>query len=563
MSQKLVLFLLVLLSVDGFAQKATWDWAKYGNNTKSALFSKVSEDRNGNVYAAGIYSGTIGFQDSNYTAQGSQGLYLVKYDRHGNFLWSNGINGTGSVAANAICADRNGNLYVGGFFTQSIFLGAAVYTSAGSKDIFLAKFDSNGHFLWANVYGAVGDDIIGGMSTDSKSGVVFNGYFSDTTIHFSSSTLRSGGLVIPQTFMVKHDATGRLIWAKQGLSKGGDRGTDLAIDASDNIYAAGNFYTNVYFDSLKLNNISSGNISASVFLTKYDSGGKVIWATTVGGYKEPGGSSRGGLFPSLVAVDNNGYPIIGSEYGGCCVKFDSSTIMPDPSFTNVVGMWFAKFSPTGNRLWAKITAGTSSDYTYDIACDNAGGIYLAGEYYNDRVFDSDTAHFPPSSQVGFMFVAKYLSGGNLAWLQTEGTSSCGAVPFGISADKPDEVVTVGQFYGGTSLSFGPTTCFNSGTIGNGFVAKMSKSGVAVNQPFIEKYGIYPNPASSELRLYTECANQFDRYAISNSVGQIVIDSALTAQSAQVLSVSHLTNGMYYLVLKGKSASLPIMFMVQH
>ena len=45
-----------------------------------------------------------------------------------------------------------------GHFTGSIGFGATTLTSSGGKDVFVAKLDPNGQFLWAKAAGGFGDD---------------------------------------------------------------------------------------------------------------------------------------------------------------------------------------------------------------------------------------------------------------------------------------------------------------------------------------------------------------------------------------------------------------------
>jgi hypothetical protein len=80
--------------------------------------NRVAADASGNVYVTGGFSGTAQFGTTNLTSGGTIDVYLAKYDSAGNFLWAQQAKGTGGYesAGRDICADNKGNVYVAGNF---------------------------------------------------------------------------------------------------------------------------------------------------------------------------------------------------------------------------------------------------------------------------------------------------------------------------------------------------------------------------------------------------------------------------------------------------------------
>jgi len=67
-----------------------------------------------------------------------------------NWLWANAAGGVGSKQGNSTCTDASGNVYVTGTFqSTSVTFGAFTLTSASGGDMFIVKYDALGNVLWA------------------------------------------------------------------------------------------------------------------------------------------------------------------------------------------------------------------------------------------------------------------------------------------------------------------------------------------------------------------------------------------------------------------------------
>lgn len=111
------------------------------------------EDR---VYLAGGFSGTIDFGGGPLsTPMGMSEPFLAAYDTAGQPLWSTHFVNTGSPAGIAGAPSPDGGLYATGAFSGSLDLGAAVVDTGASleRDVWLARFDSQGAPLFAASYG--------------------------------------------------------------------------------------------------------------------------------------------------------------------------------------------------------------------------------------------------------------------------------------------------------------------------------------------------------------------------------------------------------------------------
>ena len=160
-------------------------------------------------------------------------------------------------------------------------------TSNGSEDIFIAKYNANGNYLWAFNIGGTGWDKGYDITIDpvGSGNLYVTGCFWDTTDFDPSANTANltsnGGYDV---FIAKYDANGNYIWAFNVGGPGTDEGLDIAIDPAGNgdVYVTGPFgYTTDFDPSVNTANLTS-NGSYDIFIAKYDSNGNYIWAFNVG-----------------------------------------------------------------------------------------------------------------------------------------------------------------------------------------------------------------------------------------------------------------------------------------
>lgn len=117
---------------DKFRVKATvapassYIWAKGigGPENDFGRSIAVTED-NSYIYITGFYSGTIEFENNKrFTSVRDYDLYVAKYDRDGNFIWAQSAGGFGIDTAVGICVDKIGNAYVVGTVQQTATFGS-------------------------------------------------------------------------------------------------------------------------------------------------------------------------------------------------------------------------------------------------------------------------------------------------------------------------------------------------------------------------------------------------------------------------------------------------------
>ena len=124
------------LFVFKYYDNGTKQWTKQLGTSSTDTANGVATDSSGNVYVAG---GTYGGLDGN-TSAGVNDLFVVKYNSSGTKQWTKQLGTSSRDIAVGVDTDSSGNVYVTGYTGG----GLDGNTSAGARDLFVVKYNSDG-----------------------------------------------------------------------------------------------------------------------------------------------------------------------------------------------------------------------------------------------------------------------------------------------------------------------------------------------------------------------------------------------------------------------------------
>ena len=253
----LIILFIFLLNNQLSAQTYNWAYSTGGNGWDDLKSSHLGND-NGTV-TTGMFSNTINFGSTTFTSKAYQDAFVAKYDDQGNVLWANQIGGNEQDWGYKITTDNNNNVYVTGYFQSTALYftttDSILKNANSSRNVFLAKYNSNGVFQWAKLgSGGNTNAFITGYSVtcDNQNNVIISGQYTKT-VEFSGQALpnQASGANI---YLVKFDATGNIIWTKAGVSSSICSFLDMTCDANDNIFVTGKISTAITFGSTTIPN---------------------------------------------------------------------------------------------------------------------------------------------------------------------------------------------------------------------------------------------------------------------------------------------------------------------
>ncbi len=430
------------------------DWSRSAGGPEGDIGRCISIDANGNCYITGYFSGTTTFGTIQLTSAGSADIFIAKYDVNGNCIWAKSAGGIYVDVGFGISTDANGNCYITGKFRGTATFGTIQLTSTGStdyEDIFIAKYDVNGNCLWAKSAGGAVSDIASGISTDANGNSYVTGSFKGTAT-FGTTQLTSAGS--DDIFIAKYDVYGNCLWANKAGGTEYDGGAAISSDENGNCYVTGIFYGTATFGTTQLTSSGSPNFS-DIFIAKYDFNGNCLWATSAGGTDYDFGFG--------ISIDANGNCYVTGSFIGTAT-FGTTQL----TSVGADDIFIAKYDVNGNCLWAKSVGGTEYDYGYSTSLDANGNCYVTGIFQGAATFGTKQL---TSAGIIDIFITKYDVNGNCLWAKSAGGTD-NDFGYYISADANGNCYVIGAFK--ETAIFGTTNLTSAGDY-DIFVAKYGAS----------------------------------------------------------------------------------------
>lgn len=338
----------------------------------------------GGSVIAGTFNQTLDIEAMSAIAQGVQDMFVAKLDAGGKGVWL--VHGgskspvPGYASAQAIAVDQEGHVFVSGYFSgRAGFRGSTSFpilalVSKGSRDVFLAKYDSDGQLLWVRRAGGAGIDMALGIAVDAAGNPHVTGYIGQGAADFSETTwLHGTAPVYEQTYFVAKyaGANGALMWARQGAQgefAAHSTGAAIAIDPAGNAHVAGHFSRKLALSpNVMLDSAEPGDENVDAFLAKYAPTGELLWARqSVQLDAEQGGTE----VYQAIEVDADSSIYVGG-YIQSAVTLGDLYLSPTTSSDMVL----AKYDAAGKAIWAH---STPSAVPRDLSLDPTGNVLVAG-----------------------------------------------------------------------------------------------------------------------------------------------------------------------------------------
>nr|MBK7066620.1 hypothetical protein [Deltaproteobacteria bacterium] len=162
-------------------------WLQQYGGTGDDAVNALARDPAGNLIAGGSFSSSITLGGATLTGAGRG--WIAKLSPDGAVRWSAALGG----AVWSVASDAAGNVYAVGSFSGTTTIGGRMLSSAGSTDWFAASYTPDGALRWAVRHGGTGSDSAQRVSTDAAGRVWVAGYYSNTTVFDGRSLPSLGG----------------------------------------------------------------------------------------------------------------------------------------------------------------------------------------------------------------------------------------------------------------------------------------------------------------------------------------------------------------------------------
>jgi hypothetical protein len=217
----------------------------------------VTVDNTDNIYMTGTFQGTVNFGGSDLITVGTQDIFIVKFNANGEHVWSFNFGDNLSDYGRAIRVDDAGNVFLTGAFSGSMSFGGITLVSKGGLDAFLVKFDGDGTHVWSKSFGSASNESGYGLVIDESSDVIVTGNFHDS-VDFGGGFLVSAGS--DDIFLARYTNGGVHVRSQRFGSTGSDLGTGVDVDVHGNVFLAARFALTVDFGGGSLTSAGSNDI---------------------------------------------------------------------------------------------------------------------------------------------------------------------------------------------------------------------------------------------------------------------------------------------------------------
>lgn len=565
-------------------------------NTNTEYFEGIDFAPNGDFYLGGEFSSPTLDVDpgSGSTLLNNPGsanfsfdAFLAKYDSLGNFIWAFSMQGSSSDYVKAVSVDQNGDVFVGGYFNNSLTLDSAGtgILFSNTQDCFIAKYSPNGIYSNAWSFGGSGFDFLYGIKAANNK-IYATGTFTQS-IDLApgvNDTLLATAVGSNDVFFACYTNSGTADWGGRMGGPGSEGVHTIDCSPAGDVFIVGNFQDSADFDSSPGLDYINGYGGRDGFVVKYDAAGNYKWTLPLGS----GGTdfSRGIAFAPGNEFWTGGYYSIGSlivnplntninlpnigsndaffaRYGECTYPI----VNTQPVTAGICSLDNANFSITasGSNVTYQWQEGTNGGVNW-INITNGGnyigtntpnlGIIAVNTNYNNRLYRciiSADCGLSTTSGVGILFVSAPDTSVIASGIGTlVGANVIGATYQWFNCNNFSPVI------GATNRIFSPTTPGNYAlqiTV-NGCAdtsACYNVSTVGLNELNLSSIELYPVPAKNTITVISSIEKPLN-FSVLDLTGRMIMKSSTPFVNKTDIDLSALHCGAYFIQLSDENGN---------
>ncbi|HEY7977744.1 MAG TPA: SBBP repeat-containing protein [Rhizomicrobium sp.] len=370
--------IIKLTGLDGSVQTAFNVNANPTSGTTDAKASAV--DANGNIYVLGNATGNFGSQLN----QGTQDVYLTKYDSAGNVQWTQMVGAADTASAYGLALDQNGNAYVTGSTTSDLTQTA---NTSGNSDSFVAKYATDGTPVWTQQLSTLNSNQSNAVTVDASGNVFIGGQVNGTIKSGQTNAGKQDG------YVAELNSKGKIVYEQQMGTSGVDQVSAMTTTSDGSLLVA---------------SVQNGH----AILSKYANGDATqpaVWTQDLGDLQ------NGGTISSI-AVSGNQIYLSGSTNNANLNGGGTATIVNPSSGAGdayVMGITDNGTSASANTVTYVGTSAQDKGGALTVGAD--GTVYLAGTTSGTLAGQVRSAANTTNA-----FVASIGSGGAVNWVRQYG-----------------------------------------------------------------------------------------------------------------------------------------------
>jgi len=379
------------------------------SETADQVINQVVKDQVGNLYIGGYYTQSKDFGNGLRELQGSRDLFVYKLNAQGNFLWDYTIlaGGEGNEEVTALSVDTNQQVFLAGFYEgDAVDFSGGSRINKGERDAFIVKLDAQGHYLWDWTLDG------GGEANENITDLTTNTHGSCFVTGYSNSTtIQMDSHIVynrglDDLFVFKLTTKGLQSWLYQ--TKGGGEGQDQPAQVT--VAEDGSCRVLVNTQSAEI------DFGGGIRITTGMEDMLIVSLTDRGIYEWEYGIRYGGNrreHGSAMTVDGNGNTYVTGFFTSPSVDFGGGSRLNQGE----KDLFLLKLDPLGNYQWDFLnqSGGEEDDFGTFITLAEPDAVVVTGYNYNDTVdFGNGT-----QQSVEDYFMLKVSFNAHLIWYYDE------------------------------------------------------------------------------------------------------------------------------------------------
>jgi len=385
-------FLNMSIIINGQAQK-TWQWVKQLGGRFWDISAGIACDSKNNLYLAGSFYDTLNCDLKKISSAGNRDIFIARFTEQGDLKDILTCGGKGPDMVTCICTVPDDNVALGGILTDSADFDKTKIPGKGQR-LFAAIFDEKGKFTWVSTISVTGDASLFMIGADEKGSIYVSGVFNGTLQADNKRVISNGR---NDVFIARFDRTG----APEELISFGSEEDDIpgsmSVDASGNTLLAGTFIKSFEAGGIEL---SPGSTKTNVFIIMFDRDFNSGWAKALSGDDY--------VQVSSIKSDNTGSFFTAGNFSSKLKIADTALV--SQGYTDG---FILKFHPDGSLAWGRSFGSWYYDYSNYLITDNPGGAIVSGSIGDIMTIDSII--IKPESKINSYVVIQFDAKGKAIW----------------------------------------------------------------------------------------------------------------------------------------------------
>jgi len=543
------------------SQTPSLSWVNQIGDVGPDAGNSVKIDRDGNIVLVGFFRGSSDFDPGPsqkiLKSNGSEDIFVSKYNQNGELIWARNFGGRFEDRANQVAIDSFGSILVTGYFRGQVIFDStdvnANFNSKGFSDGFILKLDQNGQLVFVKQLGGNLDDIPKSITLDNHSNILVAGYFQgkcDFDPSLDTSELSSKG--VNDVFVLKLNHVGQIVWVKHIGGRFDDQVSSVLVNPENEIVLSGNFLDTIDLDPGVGNYKIQSKGSGDVFVLFLSEDGEFI---------------KAGQFASDKVVNHIGASmdvqgnIYLTGYYDARTDFDPGADSFYIEAQSPVGEIFVvKLNKDGQLDWAKNLGGDAHDVGLGITSDALGNIYATGCFQGLADFDPNAGEFIMEAKGlhnNDVFICKLNASGEFVWARSI-NGPMNDIGFSLVCNQENQLFVTGIFSANVIVNVNPDTiALQSRGAEDAFLIginqMVSHSDEGNKEDLI--WSIYPNPTGNNIIVeVADLEFQNSEFTLFDHLGKVVYtlkNFKLGKEQENCIPMEDLPSGHYLLHIKLK------------